>query len=157
MFWTLKTHINRTRILAQHPMSKTEHGTADTERSLDAGKRAPEVRHYLLIDSGTQWFCKLARIEVEITWEPQKKGASIRKETVVKEQLVDVPGGMCGQSTGGFLQNVYGRQLAFDYQRFGNDHYYGWSLSPTEHARIARLIELQPAVNEYNRLVAYTV
>lgn len=118
----------------------------------NADKRAPEVRHYLLTDVGTQWFTKLVRREVEVSYDQRVVGGlTERKETVVAESVLDVPSEVMGQP---FLQNIYGREET-NWTKVQGSSFGGWSISRLEYERIKRLIELTPTVTEFNKLASY--
>lgn len=129
-------------------MSKT---TSTTATDPKAAKRASEVRHYVLLDAGTQWFTKLARIEVETSWENVKKGPSVHKEIIVSEELLDVPSTVSSQP---FLCNVYGRQQV-PWLKLKGETWGGWSISPLEYERIKQLIQLNPTKEQFERLAGY--
>lgn len=119
-----------------------------TKTESSAGRRANELRHYLLADDSVQWFVKLARVEIDPN-DPVKTGDFPRH---VSEELIDVPTEVdrCD-----FLGNIYAREAQFGSRRFRGETYGWWSISEAEYMRIKRLIELTPSVSEFNRLAAY--
>lgn len=122
-----------------------------------ACKHLPEVRYMLLVDMGTQWFTKLARIEVETSYERSKKlsEGDKRIETVVNEQTQDVPSEVTSTA---FLSNIYGRYSDLTYRfRLERCTYGGWYLSGLEYERIKRLIELVPVHQEFMKLGTYSI
>lgn len=121
------------------------------QQDLAAGERALGVRYYYLFDVGTQWQTKLARLEIETTYESQKKGPDERKETVVNADLLDIPTRVTNSD---FVRNVFGRQDV-PYMNLAGNLWGGWSLSPAEYNRIKRMIELTPAVGEFEKLARY--
>ena len=113
-------------------------------------KRPPEVRYYLLGDDSFQWTVKLARVEID----PNIAVVIGQYPRHLTEELLDVP---VDVDRCDFLGNIYAREAQFGggARRFGGESYGWWSISAAEHARIKRLIELTPAVTEFNRLAAY--
>lgn len=99
-----------------------------------------QMTYYLLTDTGTQWFHYLV-----------SKDGETFKEVFDMRDLNHL------QST--LLANIYDRELmdrnlpVTDYRIvMGCGGFYGWTISYLEFSRIKRLLELSPAIQEFNKL-----
>lgn len=99
---------------------------------------------YLLVDHDTQWFTKLAKVDIE---KPLNDAGEREAE------LTDVP----SEVKGPFMENIYSRQSIAHTMRFNCDstRWVGWALSGKEHDRIKRIVELLPLFTEYQKLISY--
>lgn len=95
------------------------------------------TQYFLLVDQSTQWFCRLVAIPDDT---PEK-------------QWNEVP----SQMRGDFLSNIYAREMWPKTLELGSESWGGWNISRQEYERIRRMIELWPAVQEYQKLQDYNV
>jgi hypothetical protein len=96
-------------------------------------------QYYLVVDTSTQWFTKLAAISEKHT------------------QSLDVPTRMLDAP---FFSQIFSReQWPKPIELKGEQPlgWAGWNISKQEFDRIARMIELWPAVQEFNKLQEYNV
>lgn len=101
------------------------------------------MTYYLITDAGTQWFHYM-----------------VSKESDKLVDVFDMAPINCVKST--LLSNIYGREpvgstmntfLTFsDIRLDGHSLFGGWSISRLEFDRIKRLLELAPAVKEFNQI-----
>lgn len=105
--------------------------------------------HYLVGDDSVQWFAKLVRVDLQTP----ATAASESGVAVTAMDSIDVPNAL----SGAFLLNVYAREYSATRVLVEGQVWRGWSLSEAEYRRIARLVELHPAVEEFKRLAAYSV
>ncbi len=96
------------------------------------------MKYYLVTDVGTQWFSYLVSVH---------DGQTI--------DCLEVPNDLDGS----LLRNIYGREQVDQWMNLrhggmvlGGGSFGGWSVSRLEFDRIKRLIELTPAVVEFNRI-----
>lgn len=94
------------------------------------------MKYFLVIDQSTQWFSRLV-----VTFD--------EKETQWKE----VPSEMRGD----FLNSIYQREMWPQPIEMSGQSWGGWNIGLTEYVRIKRMIELWPAVQEYQKLQDYNV
>lgn len=116
----------------------------ESSRVVEPAKRAPEVRWYVGIDVGTQWFCRLIRQEVEMV---------AQKDNVIKEEVTDIPNEI---RTTAFLTNIFSRQ-SLPWMNVRGETYGCWSISEAEAIRVINIIKLLPQSQEFDRLVQYKV
>jgi hypothetical protein len=98
------------------------------------------MTYYLITDMGTQWFHYLV----------SKDG----------EKIVDVHDmSPINRADSTLLSNIYGREPVHGLPDFhdgrlinGGGMFGGWSISELEFGRIKRMLELAPAVSEFNKI-----
>ncbi len=98
------------------------------------------MTYYLITDIGTQWFHYLVSKQEDVLVEVH----DMRDLQGVKSTL---------------LSNIYGREPAEKWLTLrdsrlslGGGDFYGWSISALEFNRIKRLLELTPAVKEFEKV-----
>lgn len=103
------------------------------------------ITHYLITDSGTQWFSYI-----------------VSKQDEKLIEVFEVSSLICVQST--LLSNIYGREtinggvldekMKFYDPRLscGGGYFGGWAISKLEFDRIKRMLELKPSVDEFNKI-----
>jgi hypothetical protein len=99
------------------------------------------MTYYLVTDIATQWF------QYSVSLDSTKKVVDV----IDLRDFVRVPSTL--------LSNIYGREAITESLRLqdyrlvnsGGD-FYGWTISELEFNRIKRMVELMPAVQEFNKI-----
>lgn len=108
------------------------------------------TRYYLAVDTATQWFPCIVKLEVS---DDGKASKTIER--------IDLPAAihiLPGPPEARFLSNIYRRHgQAIPEIDWSHGEAWGHSISDWEYDRIKRMIELWPLVQEFNELSKYKV
>lgn len=94
---------------------------------------------YLAIENNLQYETIIIKIK-----EPKE----INENTVYNYVSRELDSGISGK----FIQNILSREMHFINRKFGNNTYYGWTISEYEFEILDTLIYLYPMFIKYNTL-----
>lgn len=90
------------------------------------------MNHYLIIDNATQWTTKIIAVD----------DSGDIKEDVYLDSKIECP----------YLKEIFNQEIHFKNRKFGDQTYYGWTITRTDFNRIKRLASLFPYYQEYLKL-----